>query len=192
MFTGIIEATAAVRERTETGLILERPAAFDDLKPGSSVCVHGACLTVTDLTEGTLSFDVMPETWSKTNFGDLQPGDAVNLERSLRADARFDGHFVQGHVEGVGMVEQAGVGGGGHTLQVALPADLAPFVLPKGSIAIDGVSLTVAALSGQSCILALIPITLRETTLGTLQPGDRVNCETDILVRTVASLLPRS
>ncbi len=188
MFTGIIEATAAIREKHVRGLIVERPVFFDDLRPGMSVSVSGACLTITEMDAATLSFDVMQETWNKTKLGKLQSGDRVNLERALRADGRFDGHIVQGHVEGTGEVMGLENGGGDVLLKINLPQDLSPFVIPKGSIAVDGVSLTVAALTEQSCILALIPTTLHETTLGTLQAGDLVNIETDMFVRTIATL----
>ncbi|MDD4319040.1 MAG: DUF559 domain-containing protein [Candidatus Peribacteraceae bacterium] len=104
MFTGIIEATAEIVKKTSTGLVLARPASFDDIKRGSSVCVSGACLTVTELTKKTMAFDVVPETWKRTKLGTLQKGDRVNLERAMPASGRFDGHIVQGHVEGVGEV----------------------------------------------------------------------------------------
>jgi len=333
MFTGIIEATAAVREKRATGLIVERPASFDDLRPGGSVCVNGVCLTIAAIDDATLSFDVMPETWNKTRLGDLKPGHRVNVERAMRADGRFDGHIVQGHVEGVGEVlsiaptpqpppprgegahkalegerypapllinrsrhmrkaptkseailwdavrnhqlgyhirrqrpigkyildffceekllgievddkiherqkeydalrdrelhalgirmlhvtseevehdtsailerirvalhvtpppHGGGAGDGGILLEINLPPNLSPFVLPKGSITVDGVSLTVASLTPSGCTLALIPTTLRETTLGALRKGDRVNIETDILIRSIAALLPQT
>lgn len=196
MFTGIIEATAVILHATSSGLTIARPPIFDDVRHGSSVCVSGVCLTVTALDAMTLSFDVIPETWERTTLGDLQPGKSVNLERALRADGRLDGHIVQGHIEGVGEILTIAPSpdptvSTHHTLEVSLPKLLHPFVIPKGSITIDGVSLTVAALKEKSCILALIPTTLRETTLGTLRIGDHVNMETDMIVRSLASLLPR-
>lgn len=179
MFTGIIEATAQVREKSPNGLTLERPASFDDLKVGSSVAVAGVCLTVTRLTDAFMEFDVIPETWSKTMLHDLHMGDAVNLERAMKAGARLDGHIVQGHAEGAGKVVLQKHG----QLIVECPPELMPRIVPKGSIAISGVSLTVAGVEGSRCILALIPHTLEHTTLGRLAKGDRVNIETDVMMR---------
>jgi len=186
MFTGIIESTARVVKKTDTGLVLERPAMFDDVKIGASISVNGACLSVVQRDTTSMSFDVVAETWERTNLGDLQIGDKVNVERALRADARFEGHVVQGHVEDTGVVAEAG-----ETLTIELPEDLWMYVIPKGSIAINGVSLTIASVASGGCSVALIPHTLKHTTLGTLQPGDRVNIETDILGRTILIHLSR-
>lgn len=186
MFTGIIEATAEVIGNARGALMIRRPASFDDLRRGSSVCVAGACLTVTDLSKETMGFDVIAETLEKTKIGSLKKGDAVNLERALRAGGRFDGHIVQGHVEDFGEVRSAGSG----SLTIAVPSVLTPFIVAKGAITIDGVSLTVVDARGDSFSVALIPETLARTTLGALHEGDRVNIETDILARYVRQFLP--
>ncbi len=323
MFTGLIETTAEVLDRTDGGITVARPRIFDDVTIGSSVAVSGACLTIVELTDASMRFDVVPETWARTTLGKKQKGDRVNLERALRADGRFEGHVVQGHVEGVGVIvsvsssiprplppeeegeswEKSGMGanllhfsremrkkpmkaveflwehlrhdqlgvrfrrqyviggrildffcprenlaieldgavhtsrtarkedalrdeylkedhrvrvlrftndqvlndvqsvlsilrsvigsppppeeGAGVEVTIELPSDLARFVVPKGSIALDGVSLTVATVENDDVTVALVPHTLKETTLGLLREGDRVNVETDVLVRAV-------
>jgi len=173
-----------MKERTASGLSIERPAVFDDLAIGSSVCVAGVCLTVIALDQETLQFDVVPATWSATALGMLQPGDRVNLERALKASGRFDGHVVQGHAEGTGVVEALHRDpASGVLLKLRVPDALLNAIVPKGSIALDGVSLTVAALEGSTVTVALVPHTVAQTTLGSLQPGDHVNIETDILMR---------
>lgn len=192
MFTGIIETTAKIAEKNDTGLVIERPANFDDIRTGSSVAVNGVCLTVVKFMNSAMAFDVVPETWSKTNLGDLHPGDFVNLERALPASGRFEGHVVQGHVEGTGTVrsfKRRASSEEGAMLTIEFPRELFPFILPKGSITMDGVSLTVASVEGSQCTVALIPETLRRTTLGTLETGGRVNIETDILGRYLKTFL---
>ncbi len=187
MFTGIIEQTARVKDRTERRLTLERPASFTDLVRGASIAVSGVCLTVAELTASVLTFDVVPETWARSTLGEKQQGSLVNLERALPATGRFDGHIVQGHVEGRATVRSlVSSGVQGKDLTVDLPEDLLPFVTEKGSICLDGVSLTVAHLQGAQCSVALIPETLARTTLGSLEKGARVNVETDIIGKYIA------
>lgn len=194
MFTGIIEATAAVTAHGNGRLILERPRSFDDVRSGSSISVSGVCLTVASMDDHSLTFDVMPETVSRTTMGDLEDGDVVNLERALPAHGRFEGHVVQGHVEGIGEVvgmttvagSSSGGGGGSDVrLTVRVPAGLRRMIIPKGSVCLDGVSLTVADVGEETCTVALIPMTLASTTLGRKRMGDHVNMETDVLVRTL-------
>jgi riboflavin synthase len=195
MFTGIIESKGEVLERQEAGLVIARPSIVHDLAIGSSVSVSGACLTVTRIDDGSMSFDVVPETWSKTKLGDLAAGSMVNLERAMRADGRFEGHMVQGHVEDVGRVmsrESRVMSAEGFVLTIELTEKTARYVIPKGSIAIDGVSLTVVSVAGNLCTIALIPHTLAETTLGLLKEGDRVNVETDMIVRAIHAMLPHT
>jgi riboflavin synthase len=184
MFTGIIEATACVLERKGKLLSIERPRAFRDIKIGSSICVSGVCLTVTKLSQGQCSFDVVPTTLKKSTLGSLSKGDHVNLERALLADGRFDGHVVQGHCEGVGKVVKPGF-----ELQIRVPKHLWPYIVQHGSITIDGVSLTVASWRKGVMTIALVPHTLQETTLGALRIGDEVNLETDILGRYISHLV---
>lgn len=188
MFTGIVETTAKILDRSDSGLVLERPKTFDDIKIGSSIAISGTCLTVTSFDSPSMSFDVVPETWSRTKLGMLKTGNLVNLERALSANGRFEGHIVQGHIEGVATVAsfedvKEGWAKGGKILTVKLPKELLPFVVFKGSIALDGVSLTVAELKDDLCSIALIPHTLEITTLGSLKTGEFVNVETDILAK---------
>lgn len=189
MFTGIIEATATVQKKTDTMLVLERPRSFADLKIGASIAVSGACLSVTAFDDHSMTFSVIPETLAKTKLGQLAKGDHVNLERAMRADGRFDGHIVQGHVEGVAKVSDLSPT---NVLTVQMPKNLLPFIIHKGSITLDGVSLTVVAIAEDQCSVALIPLTLTETTLGSLQKGDSVNVETDLIGRYIHSFLPTS
>lgn len=185
MFTGIVETTAEVLERTDARLVLSRPATFDDVKVGSSIAVNGVCLTVVVLTTEDMAFDVVGETWRRTNLGDLYKGSRVNLERAMVANGRFEGHVVQGHVEGVAIVKEWAQDGQWTQLILELPVALLPYVTEKGSIALDGVSLTIAKLRGSEVTISLIPHTLEITTLGLRKPGDRINVETDILAHYI-------
>lgn len=191
MFTGIIETTAKILDISPAGLTIERPESFDDIKTGASICVSGVCLSIVNFNDSSMSFDVVKETWNKTNLGALMRGDYVNLERSLKADGRFEGHVVQGHVEGTADVASIENDSHGATLTLALPENLATLVVPKGSICVDGVSLTIATVQGDSCTIALIPHTREQTTLGDLQAGDSVNIETDILGRYILASLSK-
>jgi len=196
MFTGLIrEIGKAVRIETsgsEAALTVACEKVLEGAKPGDSIAVDGACLTVEDLfPEGFTAF-LSAETLEKTTLGGLRPGDAVNLEPSLALGDRLGGHLVQGHVEGVGAVRSLAPVGAGWTLALDLPSGLEEGVVPKGSIALAGVSLTVAALSGRRLEAAIIPVTLRGTTLASWKPGRRVNVETDLVGRYVLSYLKRS
>lgn len=184
MFTGIIESMAKILQCDQQSITLVRPPMFDDVRLGSSISVSGVCLTIVRTDSASLSFDVVPETFSRSTLGTLKPGDRVNLERAMRADGRFDGHVVQGHVEGAGKVLEI-VHNPASILVLTVPGDLLPFIIPKGSITLDGVSLTVASIEGDRLTVALIPETLERTTLGHLQTGDRVNIESDIFIRAV-------
>lgn len=185
MFTGIVETTAEILGLGNGTLTIARPGSFAQLQVGQSIAVSGVCLTLVGFDASSLQFDVVPETLARTMLGKLARGQMVNLERALAANGRFEGHIVQGHVEGVATVEGVMEEGAGKRLTVRLPRDLARFVIPKGSIAIDGVSLTVAHIDQQLCSIALIPHTLACTTLGERAPGDGVHIETDMLVRAV-------
>ncbi len=185
MFTGIIEATAEVLARDDHSIIIARPRGFDDLKLGSSIAISGVCLTVVKMDEASLIFDVVPETFAKSAMGKLKKGDCVNLERAMRADGRFDGHVVQGHIEGVGEVTKIDAQTSGLMLSLRVPSALLPFIIPKGSITLDGVSLTVASVDKDIVTVALIPETLKRTTFGDRKPGDQVNIETDIFMRAL-------
>lgn len=193
MFTGLVETVGTVVSLRPGGicavLTLRAPSFGAELVPGQSVAVCGACLTVTALERESFSVDIMPETLKKTKLRSLRPGMRVNLERALRADGRLDGHIVTGHVDGVVPVREISRGRDGVLLTLGLDGETASLVVPRGSVAVDGVSLTVARLTGTSCTVGLIPSTLEATTLGDLRPGDEVNIETDILGKYVRRLL---
>jgi riboflavin synthase len=189
MFTGLIEALGRVEriDRTATGIRLKLSAALDDeVTLGESVAVNGVCLTVTGTDRASFQFDVSPETARVTTLGTLASGAAVNLERSLRAGARIGGHFVQGHVDGVGAIEAIREEGESYRVTVSLPSGLEPYVVHKGSIAVDGISLTVAALHGHQFDVQIIPFTWRHTNLRNVGRGHAVNIECDILGKYVA------
>jgi riboflavin synthase len=195
MFTGIIE-TVGIIEGVEPGddltrLVVNAEPIVDGVELGDSVAVNGGCLTVTSIRDGRLSFEAVRETMERTSLGDLKVGARVNLERAMRAGDRLDGHIVQGHVDGVGTVRQMVQEGNDVRLQIDCDPELADCVVEKGSIAIDGVSLTVAALSPSGFEVALIPHTLEVTTLCDRQPHDRVNLEADVLGKYVKRYLER-
>lgn len=162
-----------------------------DAPIGASVAVNGACLTVVETSSTGARFDVIPETFARTSLGALDIGDQVNLELAMPAAGRFDGHIVQGHVDGTGTVVEFGTGPEGTELTIGAEPELLVQIVEKGSITLDGVSLTVVEVSDTAFKVALIPHTLELTTLGSLQPGDRVNLETDILAKYVAKLVNR-
>ncbi len=188
MFTGIIESTGKVMESRDGRLVVASPL-LEGTALGGSISVNGVCLTAVDVSEGTVRFDVVPETLSRTGLGSLGDGDLVNLERAMPAKGRFDGHIVQGHVDGTGTVVALTEGEDGVVLTVAAPDDLMAHVVVKGSITIDGVSLTVAGVGDGRFSVALIPHTLESTTLGSTRAGDTVNLETDVLAKYVERLL---
>jgi riboflavin synthase len=193
MFTGLIEETgviARVEERPEGRRLWVRAVrVIEDARPGDSIAVNGCCLTVVELEPGVFAMDTVPETLRRTTLGRLEPGARVNLERSLRLDQRLGGHLVQGHVDGVGEVSAMVPEGDGRRLTLDVPAELARFVAEKGSLAVDGISLTVARLEGRRCEIALIPHTLANTTAGAYAPGTAVNLEVDLVARYLARLL---
>ena len=189
MFTGIVRERGRVVGFTDGRLEIDAPATASDAAIGDSVSVSGACLTVVSVDEARLGFDVVPETVGRTSFARLRPGQGVNLEQAVRASDRMDGHLVQGHVDGVGIVRTLEPEGGGMRLTVEAPPDLLRYLVDKGSVAIEGVSLTVASLRDDAFEIALIPHTLAETTLGELRPGDPVNLEVDVLAKYVERLL---
>lgn len=186
MFTGIVEGSVGVLEKTDTGLTLERPAIFDDLKIGNSISVSGVCLSIVSFDASSMRFQIVQETWDRTNLGKLKKGDHVNVERSLSASGRFEGHVVQGHVEGVAEVTAVrDVVPQGKEVTARIPNDLLPCFVPKGAVALNGVSLTIAKLEGDLCTIALIPHTLEVTTFGTAKIGDLLNVETDVFLRAM-------
>jgi riboflavin synthase len=188
MFTGLIEATGRLVERKTTGGGLRfriASALAGELAAGDSLAVNGVCLTVIVAGGGEILADVGPETIRVTTLGTLAPGSAVNLERPLRADSRLGGHFVQGHVDAVGCVEDRKPEAEFEWLTVSFPPDLAPFLVLKGSIAVDGISLTVARLGTDRFDVQVVPFTLERTNLGAMSLGDRVNLECDMVGKYV-------
>ncbi|HOM82557.1 MAG TPA: riboflavin synthase [Armatimonadota bacterium] len=195
MFTGIVEAIGTVQEAVLTGgalrLTIEAPELLADAVVGESVSVNGVCLTVTTTGPRGACFDVVPETVRRTTLRMLRPGDRVNLERALRPTDRFGGHFVQGHVDAVGSVRALQRAGANYILEVDAPQEVTQFLVDKGSVAISGVSLTVVRVDANGFSVALIPHTLKVTTLGSLKPGDQVNLEADIIGKYVARFVAR-
>lgn len=193
MFTGIVEEIGTVVEVTggPSGrrYVFHAPLVTRDLAIGASIAINGACLTAVDVAGSRFAVDAVTETLERTNLGGLVAGSDVNMERAMRADGRFDGHIVQGHIDGVGRIEAIAPEGVGRRLTVRLPPALSPYVVEKGSITIDGVSLTVAAVAGEHIEIALIPHTLEVTTFGRREVGDVVNLEADILAKYVERLM---
>ena len=190
MFTGIIEERGVVAEVSPVGLRVACRTVADDAATGDSIAVNGVCLTVVGRSSAHLAFDLSEETVRRTSFRRLAAGASVNLERPLTLSSRLGGHLVQGHVDGVG--EIAGMDrpdDGGAWMTVRAPDELARYLVEKGSVAVDGISLTVAAIEGSSFSVALIPHTLNVTTLGSASVGDPVNLEVDVFARYVESLL---
>jgi riboflavin synthase len=189
MFTGIVETIAEVEaarpEEPGRRLILRAPSMAPDVVVGESVAVNGCCLTVVARDSGRLEFQAGPETLSRTNLGDLKPGYAVNLERSLRSGDRLGGHLVSGHIDGIGIVDERRDEGQWSMFWFCVPAPLTRQMAAKGSVAVDGVSLTLVAVEDDRFSVQLIPHTLAVTTLGSRRAGDRVNIETDLLAKYV-------
>jgi riboflavin synthase len=195
VFTGIVETTGTIRTietRSDlTRLGIEASAIASEVAIGDSVAVNGTCLTVTSTQSAVVHFDAVVETLEKTALGDLEVGSRVNLERALVAGGRLDGHIVQGHVDGVGRVRKLERAGNDVRLAIDCPEEFRQFLLAKGSVAIDGVSLTVVDVDGEGFDVALIPLTLDHTTLGERRTGERVNLEADVLGKYVKSYLDR-
>jgi len=189
MFTGLIENVGRVDAVTSTAdgiRIAIATALAGDLQAGESVSVNGVCLTATRTDEGQMHADIGPETARITTLGTLRAAEPVNLERSMRADSRFGGHFVQGHVDGIGELRSIRRDGDAHWLTIQFPAGLAPFIVRKGSIAMDGISLTVADLRATEFDVMIIPFTWQHTNLPSLRNGDAVNLEGDMVGKYVA------
>jgi riboflavin synthase len=197
MFTGIIEELGHVisREPRGTGarLMVGCRGVLQDATLGASIAVNGACLTAVALADDRFAADLAPETLARTNLGHLQTGSPVNLERPLRANARLDGHFVLGHVDGTAeLVSLAPLGNDNWWLRIRVPEDLTRYIVAKGSLAVDGMSLTVADIKGAEVAFTIIPHTYRQTTLHSYQPGSKINIEVDILAKHLEKLVPKT
>jgi riboflavin synthase len=199
MYTGIVEELGEVvgLEHLEGAarITVRGPLVTSDAASGDSLSINGVCLTVTAARDGTFTADVMAETLSRSGLGDLRPGSPVNLERSVRPDGRLGGHLVQGHVDGTGTIISRSPAEHWDVVRISLPEDLARYVVEKGSVSVDGVSLTVSATTSDAAEgppwfeVSLIPETLRRTTLGRRQPGETVNLEVDVIAKYVEKLL---
>src|SRR6478736_1498204 len=196
MFTGIVEELGTVESVEDQGdairLTIRAGTVLSDAGLGDSIAVNGCCLTVAERTGETWTADVMQETLDKTSLYGVRPGDRVNLERAVTADKRLGGHIVQGHVDGVGTVLSRTPSEHWEVVEIAMPTELSRYLVDKGSITVDGVSLTVVEAGDDRFTVSLIPETLARTTLGTRQPGDRVNLEVDVIAKYVERLLPFS
>ncbi|MBA3737883.1 MAG: riboflavin synthase [Actinobacteria bacterium] len=187
MFTGIVEELGHVVSREGSRIVVRCPIAASDAGIGDSLSIDGVCLTVVGLDGDEASFDISPETFDRTSLGGLAADDRVNVERPATLVSRLGGHLVQGHVDGVALATAVQPDTeGGARLSACLPGDLLRYVVEKGSIALDGVSLTVAAIDGEQIDVALIPHTLEVTTLGAIRPGDPLNVEVDVVAKYVA------
>jgi riboflavin synthase len=193
MFTGLVEATGEVLRLEARGAqaMLELAVPFAaDLAPGDSVAVNGCCLTVTAHSDTSARFDLLAQTLSLTSLGSLVAGSRVNLERALRATDRLGGHFVQGHVDATGTLVDLSAHGQDHRFEVSLPATIHRYCIPQGSLAVDGISLTIAELTAHSATFWITPHTLAHTHLLTARPGQLLNLEADLLAKYVERLLP--
>jgi len=195
MFTGIVEEVgrvARIEQRGENRRITITAANTPkELKPGDSVAVSGVCLTALDIKSGSFCADLAPETWERTSFSRIHEGALVNLELPMKADGRFGGHIVQGHVDGVGkVIELERIAESENWwLHIELPSEIEKYTVYKGSISIEGISLTVAKLEGRTCTIAIIPHTVEMTNLHSLRPGDPVNLEADLIAKYVEKMM---
>jgi riboflavin synthase len=188
MFTGIVEEIGEVGAARPGQLVIAAQKVLEDLKLGDSIAVNGVCLTITALSADCFSVDVMPETLRRTNLGTLRPGDGINLERPLGVGGRFGGHFVQGHVDGVGKLSSVTPEDEALLLKFETGQEIMRYVVEKGFIAVDGVSLTVVQYKSTSFSVSLVAYTRENTILGGRRPGDRVNLEVDIIAKYVERL----
>ena len=189
MFTGIVEEMGRVDVVAKGGLTISAAKVMSDLAAGGSISLNGACLTVTSRDESSFSVDVVPETLRRTNLGSLQPGDTVNLERALQAGERFDGHIVQGHVDGTGTIKSISADGQATLVTIQAPPSVTRYVVEKGFVAVDGTSLTVVNCTGDAFTFTLVPYTKENTVLGFRKAGEPVNIEVDILAKYVERLM---
>jgi len=197
MFTGIVEELGRVvavdAKAAGARLAIECSHVLQDATVGASIAVNGACVTAVELSANQFAAELAPETLQRTNFGSLKPGAPVNLERPLRANSRLDGHFVLGHVDGTAeIVSLESLGEGNWWLRIRVPQELTRYIVMKGSVAVDGISLTVAEISGDVVSFTIIPHTYEHTTLHAYSAGSRVNLEVDILAKHLEKLVPAS
>ena len=188
MFTGIVEEVGAVQEITPGHLTIEASAVMGDLKVSDSICVNGTCLTVTVMTAEGFSVDTVPETLRRTNLGELSAGDIVNLERPMKADGRFGGHIVQGHVDGTGTVESIEPDGEARMVRFSAESSIMRYVVEKGFVTVDGASLTVVNCDSRTFSVTIIPFTWEHTVFKVRKVGEAVNLEADVIAKYVERL----
>ena len=191
MFTGIVEEVGIVAKISDNAMTVRASKVLDDVKLGDSIAVNGACLTAVNFSKSEFSVDLSPETMRRTSLGQLSAGGSVNLERALLASDRMGGHIVQGHVDGTGRVMSIRPEGDSMIFRIRVPKRLDRYIVEKGFVAVDGISLTVVKRGASSFTLAVIPFTLKNTNLAAVSVGDQVNLEADILAKYVESLLDR-
>ena len=191
MFTGIVEEVGIVAKISDNAMTVRASKVLEDVKLGDSIAVNGACLTAVNFSKSDFSVDLSPETMRRTSLGQLSAGGSVNLERALLASDRMGGHIVQGHVDGTGRVISIKPEGDSIIFRIRVPKRLGRYIVEKGFVAVDGISLTVVKRGASSFTLAVIPYTLKNTNLAAVSVGDRVNLEADILAKYVESLLDR-
>lgn len=190
MFAGIISHLGQVKQRTKTGLSIEVPEDLAGLLAESrSIAVNGVCLTITQVKQGMFYVDVMPETWKRTALGTLQKEDLVNLELALSASERFEGHIVQGHIDGVGILSEIKKADNSRLLRINIPTLLGRYIVEKGSIAVNGISLTVIEVTARYFTVGIIPYTWKHTMLHQAKVGEKLNIEVDIIAKYVERLL---
>ena len=189
MFTGIVEEVGRVASLTDYRLVIEARQAVEDVSLGDSIAVNGACLTVVEFDGDSFAVDLAPETLRRTSLGQAGPGAAVNLERALAANGRMGGHIVQGHVDGTGVITGLTPEADCYIMEIEAPESLAPYIVEKGFIAVDGISLTVVQKAVRRFTISVIPFTMQNTNLEERAVGDRLNLEADILAKYVESLL---
>lgn len=189
MFTGLVEEKGTILKISQNQICVKAEKVLEGSRIGDSIAVNGVCLTVTRLTGGGFWADVMPETFSRSNLGSLIPGALVNLERAMAADGRFGGHIVSGHIDGRGKITRIQRDGNAVRFWIAADKAILRLIVEKGSITVDGISLTVVSVSDSDFSISIIPHTLEETTLGSRQVGDSVNLENDIIAKYVERLL---
>ncbi len=193
MFTGLVEeigkVQSIVRGSKSAQITIQAQKVLSDVQIGDSICTNGVCLTVTDYTTHTFTVDVMPETMRRSNLKNLKPGSPVNLERALRVGDRLGGHWVTGHIDGTGIIQDINPEENAIWIRISTSKDILKYVIHKGSIAIDGISLTVADVDAQTFQVSIIPHTREVTTLSTKKPGDEVNLECDLIGKYVEKLM---
>jgi len=191
MFTGIVEEIGTIKGKGNNFLVIQAKQVLDDLKQGDSIAVNGVCLTVTEVTKDAFNVDIMPETLKLTNLSTVSIGDKVNLERAMRLGDRIGGHLVSGHIDGLGKIVDKVVEGKNWIFEISVPLELSKYIIKKGSVAVEGISLTVAEVETERFKICLIPYTLTKTTLGKKNIGNLLNIEVDMIGKYIEKFLDK-